>query len=146
MTIHLRMAAAAIGFTALVGAPACKSARHSSNANSTPAVAVGAASPTGSSNTARGAQTVDGKTARTLVAEGAYLLDVRTSAEFSEGHIEGAHNIPVQELASRLAELPGKDRAIVVYCRSGRRSKDASTQLAQAGYAALYDLGPMSAW
>lgn len=87
-----------------------------------------------------------GTDARQLVAEGALLLDVRTPEEFASGHIEGAVNIPVQELEGRMAELEPKDRAIVVYCRSGARSSQAESMLEGAGYGKVHNLGPMSAW
>jgi rhodanese-related sulfurtransferase len=78
------------------------------------------------------------------VAEGATLLDVRTPEEFARGHVDGALNIPVQALADEMSRVP-RDRAVVVYCRSGRRSATAAGLLAEAGYA-VRDLGPMSAW
>lgn len=87
---------------------------------------------------------VDGSHARALVATGATLVDVRTPEEFAEGHIAGARNVPVSELASRLAELP-RNVPVVVYCRSGGRSASAASQLAAAGFR-VSDLGPMSAW
>lgn len=81
---------------------------------------------------------------RRRVAEGALLLDVRTPQEFAVGHVPGAKNIPVQELAQRLAEL-GAPRRVVVYCRSGGRSASATEILRQAGHDVL-DVGPMSAY
>lgn len=74
------------------------------------------------------------------------LVDVRTVAEFNEGHIEGAINIPVEELDQRLDELP-QDETIVVYCRSGNRSADAADMLDEAGYSSVYDIdGGVIAW
>lgn len=81
--------------------------------------------------------------ARARVAAGATLLDVRTPGEFAEGHIEGAVNIPVQELGARLREVPSG--AVVVYCRSGGRSASAAAMLKARGHEVL-DIGPMSAW
>lgn len=89
---------------------------------------------------------VDGTAARKLVADGALLLDVRTPGEFSDRHIEGAVNIPVEALAGRMAEVGPKDRPVVVYCRSGNRSASAKRQLLAAGYASVHDLGPIGAW
>ncbi|MDL5054593.1 rhodanese-like domain-containing protein [Oscillatoria laete-virens NRMC-F 0139] len=77
--------------------------------------------------------------------EGHLLIDVRTPAEFASGHIAGAVNIPVDELASRLSEVP-QGQPVVVYCRSGNRSAQASRILAQAGYSDIYDLGGLNAW
>jgi len=88
---------------------------------------------------------VHGARAAALVEEGALLLDVRTPAEFAAGHLDGALNIPVQALKARLAEVP-KDRAVVVYCKSGARSAHAARLLLDAGHPRLYDLGPMSAY
>jgi NADPH-dependent 2,4-dienoyl-CoA reductase/sulfur reductase-like enzyme/rhodanese-related sulfurtransferase len=68
-------------------------------------------------------------------AERAFLLDVRTAQEFASGHIPGAVNIPVDELRSRLAELP-RDRKITAYCQVGQRGYLATRILLQAGYAA----------
>jgi rhodanese-related sulfurtransferase len=84
--------------------------------------------------------------ARALVANGALLLDVRTPGEYGMGHIEGAKNIPVDELGRRIPEVGAKDRPVVVYCRSGARSARAVAMLKQAGYARVEDLGPMSRW
>jgi phage shock protein E len=82
---------------------------------------------------------------RELVAKGALLLDVRTPEEFRERHLEGALNIPVQELDLRVAELGAKERPVVVYCRSGARSAAAAKVMTSAGYRVL-DIGAMSNW
>lgn len=82
---------------------------------------------------------------RQLVAQGALLLDVRTPAEFKDGHVPRALNVPVQELSARLAEVGPRTRPIVVYCRSGGRSAMASQILQGAGYQ-VKDIGPMTAW
>ena len=78
----------------------------------------------------------------------ALLLDVRSREEFAKGHVPGAVNIPHDELAGRLGELPGgKDRALVVYCESGRRAGRAESLLAEQGYSNLHHLeGDMKAW
>jgi phage shock protein E len=81
---------------------------------------------------------------RRRVAEGALLLDVRTRPEYADAHVDGATNIPVQELAMRAAEL-GAPRRIVVYCRSGARSAAAAQLLRGRGHDVL-DVGPMSAY
>lgn len=73
------------------------------------------------------------------------LVDVRTPQEFAEGHIPGAVNIPVDALASRLAEVP-QGQPVVVYCRSGNRSATASQILAGAGYTSIYDMGAIFDW
>ena len=80
--------------------------------------------------------------------EGALILDVRTSAEFSSGHVPGAVNIPHDELASRLSELNStSNRPLVVYCRSGKRAGVAGAILLQAGYTNVLHLeGDMLDW
>lgn len=73
------------------------------------------------------------------------LVDVRTPAEYESGIIPDAININVEELASRVDELP-KDQPIVVYCRSGNRSAVAADILAEAGFSEVYDLGGIQTW
>lgn len=79
-----------------------------------------------------------------LVAAGATLLDVRTPEEFAERHLEGAVNIPVDQVEARLAEIP-RDRPVVVYCRSGARSMSAARVLRRSGYD-VEDLGSINEW
>ncbi|MBK8252815.1 MAG: rhodanese-like domain-containing protein [Polyangiaceae bacterium] len=88
---------------------------------------------------------VDSARAHELVGQGATLVDVRSPEEFTEGHIQGAVNVPVGELGGKLASIP-KDKPVVVYCHSGMRSKRAASALKDAGYTQVYDLGAMSRW
>lgn len=75
------------------------------------------------------------------------LLDVRAQSEFAEGHIEGAILIPDNEIADRAeGELTQKDATILVYCRSGRRSKPAAQALADLGYTNIYEFGGILDW
>jgi rhodanese-related sulfurtransferase len=75
-----------------------------------------------------------------------YVLDVRTPEEFASGHVPGAVNIPYDQVASRLAEVP-KDKEVVLYCRSGRRAGLAAAELEKAGYQDLQLMqGDMPAW
>ena len=75
-----------------------------------------------------------------------YVLDVRTPQEYAAGHVPGAVNVPYDQLASRLAEVP-KDKDIVLYCKSGRRAGIAADVLAANGYKRLSHLeGDMNAW
>lgn len=73
------------------------------------------------------------------------LLDVRTPEEFNSGHIPGAVNISVDQLAQRLSEVP-QDKPVVLYCRSGNRSNQAAQILDRAGYTQIYDLGGIVTW
>lgn len=74
------------------------------------------------------------------IKSGAMIVDVRTPEEFGDGAYPGAKNIPVQDLARRLGEIP-KDKAVVVYCASGGRSSAAARLLKQAGYADVVNAG-----
>ncbi|NOR72277.1 MAG: rhodanese-like domain-containing protein [Mariprofundaceae bacterium] len=74
------------------------------------------------------------------------FLDVRTPEEYSDGHIQGAVLIPVQELEKRLAEVP-KDKRVYVYCHSGRRSVTASNMLVEGGVSNIENVeGGIVAW
>ncbi len=75
------------------------------------------------------------------------IIDARTETEFSEGHIEGAILIPEYEIAHRAEkEIPDKDALILVYCRSGRRSKIASEELVKLGYTNVKEFGGIIDW
>lgn len=78
---------------------------------------------------------------------GCVIIDARTEEEFAQGHIEGAILIPEYEIASRAErELPDKDALILVYCRSGRRSKIASEELVKLGYTNVKEFGGIIDW
>lgn len=75
------------------------------------------------------------------------ILDVRTQAEFEEKHIPGAICIPNETIGSdEIPELPDKDQLILVYCRSGNRSKQASEKLAALGYTNIVEFGGIIDW
>ena len=75
------------------------------------------------------------------------IVDARTEEEFNEGHIEGAILIPEYEISERAEkELPDKEQMILVYCRSGRRSKFASQALADLGYTNVKEFGGIIDW
>ena len=75
-----------------------------------------------------------------------FVLDVRTPQEYAEGHVPGAVNVPYDQLASRLADVP-KDKDVVLYCKSGRRAGIAADVLTANGYTRLSHLeGDMHAW
>lgn len=83
---------------------------------------------------------------RERVAEGALLVDVRSEREFCAGHIPGARNIPLADMAERLADFGPRGCTVVVYCQDGRRSETAARALQLAGYHAVLDLGAISRW
>ena len=79
--------------------------------------------------------------------EGYIILDVRTPEEFAERHIEGAILIPDYEIGEKAESiLTDKDQLILVYCRSGRRSKNAANELAALGYTNIKEFGGINDW
>ena len=78
---------------------------------------------------------------------GYIILDVRTPEEFADKHIPGAVNIPNETIGTEeIPELPDKDQLILVYCRSGNRSKQASEKLAALGYTNIVEFGGINSW
>lgn len=78
---------------------------------------------------------------------GYIILDVRTAQEYSEKHIPGAINIPNETIgAEDIPELPDKEQLILVYCRSGNRSKQASEKLVKLGYTNIVEFGGINDW
>ena len=75
------------------------------------------------------------------------ILDVRTSEEFQEKHIPNAINVPNEVIGTdEIAQLPDKEQLILVYCRSGNRSKQASEKLAALGYTNIVEFGGINDW
>ena len=91
-------------------------------------------------------QFVDSAQAHRLVEDGARLIDVRSPSEYASGHIDGARNIPLDQIGSRTNDVGRKDAPVVVYCRSGMRSAQAKSKLEAAGFTQVYNLGGMSRW
>ena len=92
---------------------------------------------------------ISGADAKALMdSESGYIIiDARTQSEYDEGHIPGAILIPEYEIADRAEnELPDKDQLILVYCRSGRRSKIAAEELAKLGYTNVKEFGGIIDW
>ena len=78
---------------------------------------------------------------------GYIIIDARTQSEYDEGHISGAILIPEYEIADRAEnELPDKNQLILVYCRSGRRSKIAAEELVKLGYTNVKEFGGIIDW
>lgn len=75
------------------------------------------------------------------------ILDVRTAQEFASGHIPGAVLLPNETIGTEdIPLLPDKDQLILVYCRSGNRSKQAAEKLAQLGYTNIVEFGGINSW
>lgn len=77
---------------------------------------------------------------------GAVLLDVRTPQEYSEGHIPGSKNVPLQTLDKIRNVVENKDTELFVYCHSGARSAQAAAALGQMGYTKVNNIGGISAY
>ncbi len=90
------------------------------------------------------------KAAKELLASGkdVLLLDVRTQEEFLEGHIAGSILLPYDQITAKSAAqiIGSKDRTVIVYCRTGRRSAAAAASLVALGYKKVLDLGGIQAW
>ena len=97
-------------------------------------------------NTYRQISMEEGK--RIMVTENNYvILDVRRKDEYSEGHIPGAICIPNESIGTdEIPELSDKDQLILVYCRSGNRSKQAAQKLVQLGYTNVVEFGGILDW
>ena len=92
---------------------------------------------------------IDMADAITMMEEetGYIILDVRTPEEFADRHIPGAINVPNETIGTEdIPELPDKDQLILVYCRSGNRSKQASEKLVALGYTNIVEFGGINDW
>ena len=80
--------------------------------------------------------------------EGYVILDVREQDEYDSGHIPGALLLPVGTIDEETAAqvIPEKDSTVLVYCRSGNRSKTAASALAELGYTNIFEFGGISTW
>ena len=96
-----------------------------------------------------GYEQISGAEAKALMdrESGYIILDVREQYEYDEGHIPGAILIPYGEIADRAEkELPDNDQLILIYCRSGRRSKIAAEELVKLGYTNVKEFGGIIDW
>lgn len=101
------------------------------------------------SGEAAGYTQVDAETAAQMMAdnEDEIVLDVRTPEEYAEAHIPEAINVPNETIGEdAIAELPDKAQLIMVYCRSGNRSKQAAEKLAAQGYTNIVEFGGINDW
>lgn len=85
---------------------------------------------------------------RMALDDGHIILDVRTREEYAEGHIPGAVCLPNEEIIADTppVSLPDRDQILLVYCRSGRRSKEAAQKLYDMGYTQVYEFGGILDW
>lgn len=103
---------------------------------------------TTSSTTGTAYDKITADEAKDLMDEGSpTIVDVRTAQEYANGHIPGAINIPVENIGSeKPAELTDADAQLIVYCRTGVRSKQASDKLVELGYQHVSDMGGIVDW
>ena len=92
--------------------------------------------------------TIDAAKAKEMIdTEEVIIVDVRTRQEYAEKHIPDAINVPLESITGTIpAELEGKDVPILIYCRTGRRSKQAAELLFDVGCSNLYDFGGIESW
>ena len=129
------------GLTGCLGAAAGSNGNGNGNGNGSNA--------TNDSSNSSSYQQVDAETAKELMdTEDDYvILDVRTQAEYDEGHIPGAILIPHDTVTTAAEDaLPDKGQLILVYCRSGNRSKQASQTLVDLGYTNVVEFGGIDSW
>ncbi len=82
-----------------------------------------------------------------MIAKGVPLIDVREPSEYKKGHIPGAKNIPLGNVVEGVSKIyPDKKAPLIVYCRSGARSKTASFKLTDKGYEDVRDMGGILDW
>lgn len=92
---------------------------------------------------------IDQEKAKEMMAvnDGHVIVDVRRADEYAAGHIPGTILIPNESIGTEKPEqLPDKDQIILIYCRSGNRSKQAAQKLADMGYTNIYEFGGINTW
>lgn len=91
--------------------------------------------------------TMDEAVAMMEQESGYIILDVRRPDEYATGHIPNAINVPNENIGTdEISQLPNKDQLIMVYCRSGRRSKEAAEKLVKLGYTNIVEFGGILDW
>ncbi|WP_270255054.1 rhodanese-like domain-containing protein [Collinsella intestinalis] len=139
------IAASLTSIVSLAGLTGCFGAAAGSNGNGNG----NGSNATNDSSNSSSYQQVDAETAKELMdTENDYvILDVRTQAEYDQGRIPGAILIPHDTVATAAEDaLSDKDQLILVYCRSGNRSKQASQALVDLGYTNVIEFGGINNW
>lgn len=101
------------------------------------------------SETSSSYKTISSKEAQQMIEDNkdALILDVRTAAEYESGHIPNAVNLSNEDIqAGKVDSLKDKSQLIMVYCRSGNRSRQAAQKLAELGYTNVVDFGGIQSW
>lgn len=88
----------------------------------------------------RGYTIITSTEAQPLIEEGAFIIDVRTSKEYSESYIENAINVPLDNISELPNLIEDKESVIILYCQTGVRSKEAAKELVSLGYTNVYTL------
>ena len=104
---------------------------------------------TGGNDTAKSYMQISQEEAKEMMAEddGHIVVDVRRQDEYDAGHIPGAILIPNESIGTEQPEeLPDLDQIILIYCRSGNRSKQAAQKLYNMGYTNIYEFGGINTW
>lgn len=104
---------------------------------------------TKTSETSGSYKTISSKEAQQMIEDNkdALILDVRTAAEYESGHIPNAVNLSNEDIqAGKVDSLKDKSQLIMVYCRSGNRSRQAAQKLAELGYTNVVDFGSIQSW
>lgn len=92
-------------------------------------------------------QTITPDEVRTLTTDlNVAIVDVRTIQEYASGHIENAMNIPLDKISTIEDTIQDKNKKIIVYCKTGVRSKEASEKLLKMGYTNVYDMKGLDSW
>ena len=104
---------------------------------------------TKTSETSGSYKTISSTEAQQMIEDNkdAFILDVRTAAEYESGHIPNAINLSNEDIqAGKVDSLKDKSQLIMVYCRSGNRSRQAAQKLAELGYTNVVDFGGIQSW
>ena len=150
----LIMVAGVLALTATLALAACsaQTGRMTGSPNTGEGIRSGADAGTGSGvDAGRGASAyhkITAEEAKALIDEGGVtVVDVRTPKEYADGHVPGALNIPNEDIGStQPSQLSSTDDKLIVYCRTGVRSKQASDKLVALGFTEVNDMGGIVDW